>query len=147
MKTQHPLITDSQRLVSAKSRFGHPIPVYDDGFGPLFIHRDSMGISGIVRAQSWEDAYSICEDEFFPAGDEDASEAQKEIEQCTDDKERNHLQACWDEAYGWRNNGSRRNDGTLSMIYAKDLNGDRLDLLSSQMLAELEIALEITDES
>jgi hypothetical protein len=25
-----------------------------------------MGINGIVRARTWEDAYGICEDEFFP---------------------------------------------------------------------------------
>lgn len=68
MKTR--LITDEQTLVSAASRFGNPIPIYDDGFGPLFIHRDSMGISGIVRAQTWEDAYEICEDEFFPSASE-----------------------------------------------------------------------------
>ena len=72
MKT--PLITDGQSLVSATGRFGHPIPVYDDGYGPLFIHRDSMGISGIVRAQTWADAYSICEDEFFPAATETEEE-------------------------------------------------------------------------
>jgi hypothetical protein len=47
-----PLITDTQRLKGAKSRFGYPIPVYDDGYGKLYIHRDSMGISGIVRAQT-----------------------------------------------------------------------------------------------
>lgn len=78
MKTTATLITDDQSLLSAKGRFGRNIPVYDDGFGPLFIHRDSMGISGIVRAQSWEDAYSICEDEFFPEADETVEELQKE---------------------------------------------------------------------
>lgn len=67
MTTQ--LISDNQILLSAKGRFGHSIPVYDDGFGPLWIHRDSMGTSGIVRAETWEDAYSICEDEFFPECD------------------------------------------------------------------------------
>jgi len=74
MKTQTTAITDEQRLVSAHHYRGHPIPVYDDGFGPLWIHRDSMGISGIVRAQTWEDAYSICEDEFFPEADETIDE-------------------------------------------------------------------------
>lgn len=78
MKTTAPLITDEQSLVSAKSRFGHPIPTYDDGYGPLWIHRDSMGISGIVRAWTWEEAYSICEDEFFPEADESVDELIKE---------------------------------------------------------------------
>lgn len=77
MKT--PLITDEQTLIGATSRFGHVIPVYDDGFGSLFIHRNSIGISGIVRAQTWEDAYSICEDEFFPAGDDFDPEEYKTV--------------------------------------------------------------------
>lgn len=71
------LITNSQRLLGA-SRHGYAIPVYDDGWGLLFVHRDSMGINGIVRAQTWEDAYSICEDEFFPEATETIEELRKE---------------------------------------------------------------------
>ncbi len=79
MKTQNSdLITDSQSLVGALTRFRSAIPVYDDGFGSLFIHRDSLGISGIVRAQSWGDAYSICEDEFFPEAQESVEELRAE---------------------------------------------------------------------
>lgn len=125
------LITDSQSIVAAKSRFGQPIPIYDDGFGLLFIHRDSMGISGIVRAQTWEDAYSICEDEFFTPGD--------------DGEEKNHAQNCWEESYGYRGNGRKMDDGSVSYIYAKDLNGDSLEKLTSELLALLEITLEIVE--
>jgi hypothetical protein len=65
------MITDSQTLVGAKyaGRNGE-IPVYDDGYGPIWVSRNSIGINGIVRARTWEDAYSICEDEFFPEADE-----------------------------------------------------------------------------
>lgn len=145
MKTQTTAITDEQRLVSAVSRFGSPYKVYDDGFGPLWIHRDSMGISGIVRAQTWEDAYSICEDEFFTAADEDAQKDYEEIEACQDAKEKEHLQACWDEAYGYRGNNLRLPDGTLSFIYARDLNGDALDRLTDALCQELGITIEIED--
>lgn len=73
------LIKDGETLVGAKRKgSGVEIPVYDDGFGPLWIHRDSMGISGIVRAQTWEDAYGICEDEFFPEATETLEEIIKE---------------------------------------------------------------------
>jgi hypothetical protein len=65
--------TDNQRLIKA-TRNGNDIPVYDDGYGPLWIHRDSMGITAVVRAKTWEDAYSICEDEFFPEADETIEE-------------------------------------------------------------------------
>lgn len=140
------LINDTQRLVAAKNRFGSSLPIYDDGFGPLFIHHNSMGISGIVRAQSWEDAHAICEDEFFPAGDDDAAEEQAKIEATPEGQERNHLQACWDEAFGWRGGSRRMPDGTLSLIYAKDLNRDSLELLTPEFLAELEITLEIESD-
>jgi len=56
----------------------NPIKTYDDGFGQLWIHRDSMGISGIVRARTWEDAYEVCQDEFFPEADDTCEEMEKE---------------------------------------------------------------------
>lgn len=145
MKTSSPLITDNQSLTSAKSRFGHLIPVYDDGWGALFIHRDSSGISGIVRARTWEDAYSICEDEFFPEADDEAGEEMQRIEAMEDGEEKNHAQVCWDESYGFRNNTRQMPDGSLSSIYAKDLSGDTLDILTPELLAQLEITLEIEE--
>lgn len=145
MKTSSPLITDTQSLTSARSRFGRLIPVYDDGWGALFIHRDSSGISGIVRARTWEDAYSICEDEFFPAGDDESGEEMQRIESMADGEEKDHAQACWDEAFGYRNNTRMMPDSSLSSIYAKDLNGDTLDVLTPALLAELEITLTIEE--
>lgn len=72
-------ITDNQRLVRAEyTGSGTEIPMYDDGFGPLWISRNSIGVNGIVRAQTWEDAYDICEDEFFPEADETVEELQRE---------------------------------------------------------------------
>lgn len=137
MKTPaYSIINDEQSLVSAKSRFGHSIPVYDDGFGPLFMHRDSMGITAIIRAQTWEDAYSICEDEFFPAADAEAFE--KPYDEMTD-----HERACWDEAYGYRGNARKEKDGSLSTVYAKDLNGDNMIMLTPELLGQFGITLEI----
>lgn len=134
---------DTQHLISARGRFGHPIPTYDDGFGPLWIHRDSMGISGIIRAQTWHDAYGIAEDEFFPAGDRDALEESQRIFDMPDGPEKDHAQACWDESYSYRNSPRKMPDGTRSSIYARDLNGDALDALTPELIAELEISLEI----
>ena len=137
------MIKDTQSLKSAKFTHGTPITVYDDGYGPLFIHRDSMGISGIVRAQTWEDAYSICEDEFFPAGDDDAGEEMERIEAMEDGEEKNHAQACWDDSYGYRGNTRKMPDGSLSSIYARDLNGDSLNRLTPALCNDLGIVLEI----
>ena len=139
------MIEDTQSLKAAKFTHGTPITVYDDGYGPLFMHRDSMGISGIVRAQTWEDAYSICEDEFFPAGDDDAREEMERIEAMEDGEEKNHAQACWDESYGYRGNTRKMPDGSLSSIYARDLNGDSLNRLPQALCNDLGIVLEIVE--
>ena len=143
-----PLIVYGQRLVSAAHSHGLAIPTYDDGTGSLWIHRNSMGISGIVRADTWETAYGICEDEFFPAGDTDANEESARIAAMTEGKAaRDHERACWEEAYGYRNSGARRMpDGSRSYIYAKDLSGDSLDPLTPELVKALEITLCIENE-
>lgn len=175
------LITDEQELVSAQFKSGTPIQTYDDGFGSLFILRDSMGVQGIIRAQSWEDAYGIAEDEFFPAPSETWEEMQKEYStqylngrelwlyehdnnweawQSLSEGDKNRAlhpsngkdvpfvgditdHPCWQEAYGFRNNGRKEADGTISHIYAKDLNGESLDILTAELVAELGITLNI----
>lgn len=181
------LIRDDQSLTGAKSRSGYSIPVHDDGFGPLWIHRHSIGISGIVRAQTWEDAYSICEDEFFPEADETIEEIRAEYNKKretvkiirrkgyagevvallehypldekgfefvrwetreTPAEEGEELwpeNALFQEAFGFRPNGPNSRDTLKHGIYSKDLNGDRLEPLTAELLAELELTLEIQD--
>ena len=141
--TKTSLITDDQTLVSAKTRFGHDIPVYDDSWGKLYISRDSMGINGIVRAQTWEDAYEICEDEFFPAASDTWEQMHKEYPEMDDDQ--SHDYACWSEAYGFRPNGARELNEPCPGVYVKDLNGDYLDELTAELASELEITLVITN--
>ena len=76
---QTDLITDGQSFDGATYSGGnYSIKTYDDIWGPLWISRNSIGIKGIVRARTWEDAYSICEDEFFPEADETMEEIIKE---------------------------------------------------------------------
>lgn len=129
------LINDTQSLVGAKTQFGYTIKTYDDGYGDLYIHRDSMGISGIVRAQTWEEAYEICEDEFFPDPSMTHEEMVKEFGE-------NYIEdAAWNESFGFRPNFN----GTSS-LYEKDLNGDFLDKLTPELLKHLEITLEIEEE-
>lgn len=73
------IISDGDTLVSACYKSSeYAIKTYDDGYGPLWISRNSIGINGIVRARTWEDAYSICEDEFFPEAPESIEEIVKE---------------------------------------------------------------------
>lgn len=128
------LIRDNETLIGA-SIHGYDIPIYDDGYGKLFISRDSMGINGIVRAQTWEDAYEICEDEFFP----NATETHEQmVQEYGDNYTENDI---WQENYGFRPNFN----GT-SGIYQKDLNGDYLDELTPELTTELDITLSIEVE-
>ncbi len=155
------LITDYQSLIGAKTRYGYDIQTYDDGFGDLYISRNSIGINGIVRAQTWEDAYSICEE-----ADETVDELQKEYGFIREHKrivDENDGFLRWEthetpdvgawmenelfqEAYGFRPNGANTRDKHQHGIYSKDLNGDYLDRLTPELQAELEITLEIKSE-
>lgn len=192
---QREMIHDGEALAGARYRSsGTEIPTYDDGFGQLYIHRDSLGISGIVRARTWEDAYGICEDEFFPEADETVDELVKEygfrrehrkvvkdlsiltagehtaagerFEIYPDDYPDGKLRPefvrwarietpdpdAWIEnelfceAYGFRPNGPNERDTLNHGIYAKDLNGDSLDVLTPELADELGIELTIETE-
>lgn len=125
-------LADNQSLKSAATRYGNPIKTYDDGFGPLWVIQNSMGIAGIVRAQSWEDAWSIAEDEIFPrASEEDIASFEEEYgPDWMDD-------GCWNESYGFSGNNG---------IYEKDLNGDYLNPLTAEDCEECGISLEIETE-
>lgn len=188
------MINDNQSLNGAKYGSGYEIQTYDGGFGPLWISRNSLGINGIVRAQTWEDAYSICEDEFFPEADESMDEIRKEygfqrkhvkivkdssilvasahcaagerIERYPEDYLNGKLVpqfVRWEtietpdpdawgenelfcEAFGFRPNGPNDRDTRKHGIYSKDLNGDYLDLLTPEMMVNLGITLDISDE-
>jgi hypothetical protein len=176
------MINDNQRLVSATNEYGRKLPIYDDGFGPPWVHRDSMGISGIVRSRTWETAYGICEDEFLPEASETVDEMKEEFatiymsgrelwdadnpstpfHTLTESKKLRvrwlhgrsvpfdgHFtdHPCWQEAYGFRPSGPSGKDKVGHGIYAKDLNGDWLHKLTPELCRELNITLEIEDES
>jgi hypothetical protein len=192
------LINDSQRLAGAQTRFNSEIKTYDDGYGKLYIMRDSTGIVGIVRARTWEDAYGICEDEFFPEAEETIEEIVKEYgfkrehvkiihpayEKAVyinsndkfwidyskekpaemsdyvltggmllegqfvrwETKETPDLEAWADnelfqEAFGFRPNGPNTSDTQKHGIYARDLNGELLDMLTEKMVTNLGILI------
>jgi hypothetical protein len=176
------LIIDGQCLDKAMSKYGTEIPTYDDGYGPLWIWRNSLGMGGIVRAADWVDAYSICEDEFFPEASETVEELEKEFstqylsgrelwfhrghtweewtEATEEMKQKIHAEPgmsvpftghfsehpCFQEQYGFRNNGPNTKDVLKHGIYVKDLNGEALDLLTPELLKQLEIKLETSEE-
>jgi hypothetical protein len=191
------LIKDGQSLERANYIRGHAIQTYDDGFGPLWISRDSMGVNGIVRAKTWEDAYSICEDEFMSEASETMEEIVKEygftrehvkvVKDASVLVSTDHTQVGerfatnedypasnggkllpefvrWEtietpnpeawmenelftEAFGFRPNGPNVRDTHKHGIYAKDLNGESLDMLTSELIEAIGIVLVITGEA
>jgi len=63
------MINDNQSLVGAYTTdvLGkrHPLKVYDDSWGSLWVYSEVYGPMGVVRAQSFESAYEICQDEIM----------------------------------------------------------------------------------
>lgn len=171
MNTTETTIREDHTLKSATMR-GHPLMIYDDGVGPLWVYSESLGPRGIIRAQSWEAAYGIAEDEFMDEASETVEELQKEY-----GFRREHRKvldasgefACWEtvetpdpdawvdnelfqEAYGFRPNGPRAGkwpngeprDPIGHGIYIKDLNGSTLHKLTPELAGEW--GIEITTE-
>jgi hypothetical protein len=180
------MINDTQTLKKV-SRHGFEVPIYDDGLGPLFVLRNSTGIAGIVRARTWEDAYSICEDEFFPEADETIDDfrreygfrrERKQVVRGTSTTVSKHLNAgerfaepgdyplkdfirwalivtpdpdAWpenelfQESFGFRPNGSNQWDKHGHGIYARDINGEYLDLLTPRLAEELDLEIELEE--
>lgn len=122
-------------LVSARFQHGTPIPFWDDGIGPAWIMRDSIGIVGIVIAQTWEDAYSCCVDELMPDG-----------EMPPEEFESDHDESCWMEANEWRGSGTPVNPRLKSCIAAKDLNGEALEPLTIDLLRVMKIKLKFSNQ-
>lgn len=167
------MINDAQTLIGAYE-IGclgdrHPIRTYDDGFGSLYIYRESCGIIGIVRAMSWEAAYECVLDEILqPIDEADVIEAYgcyampnqdrtawyamrgdgKKL--ATFDTEKEAHEYCLAsiardetelvEGYDYQPNAS----GTGIVSY--DLNGNALDLLTQELAAELQIKIQIEEE-
>jgi hypothetical protein len=97
-----------------------------------------MGLTGIVRADTWEDAYECAEDELFPEADQTWEGM---AEDCDHKGPIDTLPdaACWQEAYGFRPNGPNATDTFHHGVYAKDLNGEALDRLTPALAKHLKL--------
>lgn len=124
-------ITDEQSLTGASVR-GHKLRVWDDGFGDLWVYRESLGAVGVVRAQTWTEAYSCVVDEIM--GDADIDD---EDNQPDDDGN-------LPEGLCWRGSGVPSNEGLESPLAAEDLNGSILERLTDALAEELEIKVVVS---
>lgn len=141
----HQTIPESHSLDSATFASGVSIPVYDDGRGPLWIVRDSMGVDAIIRADTWEEAWGIWEDEFAPEADEATYEEMAKECDYNGPIDLLYQSATWQENYGTRPNGANKKDKHGHGIYQRDLNGIFLEELSPELMGILGITLTLSE--
>ena len=125
--------------IAILNEFGEFESVYDDGSGPLWVYRESIGIVGIVRASTWEDAYEIVEDEFMAEAGETLDKIAEDCEWAAPEDLMDN--AIFQEGYGFRPNGPNVRDTQKHGVYQKDLNGECLDLLTSDLMKHLRLTL------
>jgi hypothetical protein len=74
-------ITDNQALLGA-THGAFRVPTYDNGYGPLWALHESFGnfssVTAVIRAQSFETAHEIAEQEFLPEASETIEELKEE---------------------------------------------------------------------
>jgi len=132
-------LTDDLRIVTAfVGRGQYPLYFYDDGFGPLWVYRESLGVRGIIRARTWEDAYGIAEDEIMDDADPDDWTAEERLEA----EEHGNLP----DGVRFRSSGVPSNPQRHSGYAQEDLNGSALDQLTDEFAADLRITIVAEDE-
>lgn len=132
---------------SFKTEYGSLIRYYDDDDGPFWILCNSLGVSCIIRARDYDSAYDIYLDEFADrVSAEDLHEAydchsneemKAKIQALEDDGKEPYLDLI--EGYHYMPNSS----GTATGIISIDLNGERLETLTINILTQYKITMEI----
>lgn len=126
------MITDEQSLVRVTSTSGRTVRHWDDGFGPLWVYRESLGVLGVVRAQTWHDAWECVVDEILADAD-------------MDDPDNFDEDGCPAEGVHWRGSGVPSNDGLDSPLAREDPNGSLLEPLTAELAEELSLLIELED--
>jgi hypothetical protein len=106
---------------------------WDEGYGDIYIYRETMGIVGFVRALNWEEAYECLTDEIMP----DAPPFEEWDQEEQDAYKRD---GTLPEGYHHRG-GTPSNKQLKEPIAAEDLNGSSLDKLTPKMMADWDIVV------
>jgi hypothetical protein len=111
-----------------KTQFGNPVRWWDDGFGPLWVYRETLGVLGVVRAQTWASAWECVVDEIMDG--------------CTWDELEPEEQAAFKngedvEGVTFRNNGEPCSPWAKGEYAREDINGCSLDRLTVELAMEL----------
>lgn len=144
-------------------RYGPPWDIYDNGSGKLWIMRNSICAEGVVRAETFEDAYACFTDEIMCDGEEPPAyygdgdligDAAAQMIESGDNRSREeivealeHECACWDEANGFRG-GTPENpynkDYLKTGIYEKDINGESVEPLTVKFCYDYGLCLQFS---
>lgn len=106
--------------MKATTRFGTELRTWDEGFDDdtVWLYAESLGPVGVVRATTWEDAWSCVVDEILSDADPDDPDNYGDYDE---DGWRSLA-----EGILWRGNGIPSNDGLESPMAQEDLNGSVL---------------------
>lgn len=127
------MINNNQSLVSASTQ-GGSVRIWDDGFGPLWVYRETLGVKGVVRARVYSVALDCVIDEIMDDPDPE------DVKRITEEK--GDLPEC---VY-WRSSGCPSNDGLYSPLAQDDVNGSSLAELTPELAEELGLKVEIKDD-
>ena len=133
-------IEDEQTIKSVKFDHGLDIRFWDEGFGPLWVYRNSLGVLGVVRADTFEKAWSCVVDEILQDVDPDDEDSYARSYD-SNAKEGELAEGCH-----WRGSGVPSNEGLNSHLAYEDLNGSSLDPLTVEDAVKMGIVIELADD-
>ena len=94
---------------------------WDNGFGRLWLYVETMGPLGLIRAETWEEAFETAQDEIMDG----CTWSELQSEYGLTDAEMAEIEETGDlpEGAQWRSNGEPSNDGVHGCICIEDLSG------------------------
>ena len=110
----------------------YELPVWDDGFGDVYVYFETLGPMGVVRSDSWESAYEAVVDEIM--SDADPEDAVFDADGNLPD------------GILMRSNGLPSNPRLKSYFAAEDLNGSYLVPLGDRMAVEYGVQVEFEED-
>ena len=161
-KTKKQLISDDETLTGCKNEYGRQLKIWDDGFGQLYVFSNSLGVGGVVRAMSESDAWECVSDEIkTPIAVDDLPTAYGSFDKMCEAGFSASFAARWHDVYFHVNMLAKANptDGeypeliegyelqsnaTATGIVNVDLNGERLEVLTPELAAELNLTVQTT---
>lgn len=115
----------SDKSFSVVNSYGRTLPMWDECFGELWLYVESLGIVGVIRAQSWEEAYECAIDELMH--DADPSDPDTYARSYDPSAQEGELA----EGCHYRGNGEPSNPALSSPIACEDLNGSQVFAVNS----------------